>query len=500
VTSLFVIVRTGPDAGTVLEVGSEPFVLGRQRGCDMVVRDERASRRHAELRVIEEAILRVTDLDSANGTYVEGERITQADLAPGKELRIGDVVFRVAAEAPEDPLTPAPPTRIDRPGELRSEREREPAGAGSAGGGAQPWTSGQGNVATQSMVRRMVDSSAKSARRTSLLAAGIAAVAILILAGLALTGTLGGGGDDVPAVVARVSPSTVLVQTARQGTPTGTGSGWVLDAPKGLIVTNAHVANQGEQYTVAVGGKARPATLQASAPCEDLAVLKVTDTGGLRPAVLGSDASVAQGETVVALGFAANSTPEDPVGSTRGVVSGLSTAFRDPAPDVPAYPDVIQTDTALNPGNSGGPLVDLEGRLVGVNSAARTSGSDGRPLQNVNYAIRIDRVKRILRDLGRGRSLGYVGLALDYPEPSELAEEGLPSGVRIVGAGTAVEGERLVGELLAGIDGQAIAAGTLDAYCKVAADLKPGGEVVLNIATPGEEQTREVRVRVPSGS
>ena len=97
---------------------------------------------------------------------------------------------------------------------------------------------------------------------------------------------------------------------------------------------------------------------------------------------------------MVALGFPARAAANDKVTSTRGVVSATDAQFRDPRfLDVPAYKDAIQTDTALNPGYSGGPLADLDGRLVGANAAARTTGSDGRPLEGQNYAVSIDRTR-----------------------------------------------------------------------------------------------------------
>ena len=246
---------------------------------------------------------------------------------------------------------------------------------------------------------------------------------------------LGGDDDDeVPQVVAKAAPSTVLVETQRLGARTGTGSGWVLDADEGLVVTNAHVVNQGDTFRVVAGGKARPARVVADAPCEDLALLQVRDRAGLEQASLATGASVEQGETVVALGYGADAAPGDSVGSTTGVVSVARTSFDDPAPDVPAYPEVVQTDTALNPGNSGGPLVDLDGRVIGVNSAARTTGSDGRPLQNVNYAIAIDRARTVLDQLRDGRSSGWTGLTFGYPTEDELRADGLPAGVRVTGA------------------------------------------------------------------
>ena len=214
-------------------------------------------------------------------------------------------------------------------------------------------------------------------------------------------------------MVARVAPSTVLVGAEREGALNGTGSGWVLDAAEGLIVTNAHVVNQGTRFTVAADGRSRTAELVGSAPCEDIALLRVQDTAGLETARLATSDSVSQGETVVALGFPADAAAGDAVAATRGVVSRVQTEFTEPGPDVPAYSSVLQTDTPLNPGNSGGPLVDLEARVVGVDAAARTTGEDGRALQNVNYAITIDRARAVIADLRAGRASAWTGLTFD---------------------------------------------------------------------------------------
>ncbi len=113
------------------------------------------------------------------------------------------------------------------------------------------------------MVRRLVDAGTRRATRAGLLAA---TGALLIAVGVVRAGVAGGDDDRVPQVVAKLRPSTVLVTTERDGALAGTGSGWVLDASEGLIVTNGHVLNQGETFTVAADGKSRPATVVGVAP------------------------------------------------------------------------------------------------------------------------------------------------------------------------------------------------------------------------------------------
>ena len=474
-------VRSGPDAGSAAELPeTTPFVLGRQRGSDLVVRDSRASRRHLELTPEGGGRWRLRDLGSANGTYVDGTRVEETVLEGGEDIKIGEVVIAVSRRAPEGRAgaSPVPVPAVTN---------RTPAGA----------TDMAPQLATHSMVRRMVDAGSRRASRTSLLAGGGALVtAVGVVAVLLATGVIGGGSDDaVPQVVAEVAPSTVLITTERDDVPTGTGSGWVLDAAEGLIVTNAHVVNQGTAFTVAAGGRSRPATVLGAAPCEDLALLKVQDTDGLRTATLAPADSVAQGETVVAMGYPADATAADSVGSTRGVVSAARTEFRDPGPDVPTYPSVLQTDTSLNPGNSGGPLVDLEARVVGVNAAARTE-ADGRVLQNVNYAITIDRARTVLADLRAGRAAAWTGLTFGYPSKEDLQSEGLANGLRVTGVqpGTpAAEAGIAPGALLAGVDDMKIA-NTLQSYCAVVAGRVSGDEVVLAFARPNSTRPRFVRI------
>jgi S1-C subfamily serine protease len=453
-------VLSGADAGRTVEIppDGKAFVLGRVRGCDLVIRDEGASRHHAELRPEPAGGLRVRDLGSANGTFVDGRRIEEAMLAGGEELKIAGVEIAVLAHAPE------------------------------ALGGGEP-------VPTWSVVGRLVDHRTRGARRATWVALGAAALALATVAFVLL---VGGGEDDrsVPQVVKRLAPSTVLVEALRGERRTATGSGWVLDAGEGLVVTAAHVVNEGTRYRLAIDGQARPAELVGSAPCEDLALLRVDGAAGLRDAPLGKGSGVEQGETVVALGFPASAAPTDKPTSTRGVVSSERTTFRDPSPDVPGYREAVQTDTALNPGFSGGPLANLDGRLVGVNAAARTTGSDGRPLQGQNYAIGIDRARRVLAELRRGRSVSWTGATFGYPTTEELLQRRLPPGLYLTGAVPGTPAARAGlggrGEVLAGLDDRPLAP-ALSSYCAAVAGRSGGDELKLTLARPGGK-TREVVV------
>jgi S1-C subfamily serine protease len=249
------------------------------------------------------------------------------------------------------------------------------------------------------------------------------------------------------------------------------------------------------EFSVVVDGREHPAQVHAVAPCEDLALLRVRDAEGLQAAPLGG--AVEQGETVVALGYPADAGAGTTLAATTGVVSAASTSFQDPAPDVPAYPEVIQTDTALNPGNSGGPLADLDGRVIGINAAARTSGTDGRALQNQNYAIPIAHARPVLDELRAGRSQAWLGATFGYPTIEDLAEQELPPGLFLTGAlpGTPVAEAGLgANELLVAVDGREVG-NTLAGYCQAAGEIPSGRRVTLQLRGADGEQ-RQLRVRM----
>ena len=207
----------------------------------------------------------------------------------------------------------------------------------------------------------------------------------------------------MPELIAAVEPSTVQIRgkNAPSDESVGTGTGWVLDAEQGLVVTNAHVVNAFPLMVVAVGDDERSAEIVGVAPCEDLAVLRLRDTEGLVTLPLGSQSRLVLGETVVALGFPVNAALGDDLTATTGVVSVVQTEWSIPSLDVPLLTNVVQTDAVINPGNSGGPLVTLEGELVGVNSAGLTQFGN-RPIQGQGYSIGVDRVREVDRQPARG--------------------------------------------------------------------------------------------------
>ena len=461
-------VLSGEDAGRVVEVtgtAERPFVLGRVQGSDLVIRDARASRRHVALTPAPEGGVRLEDLGSANGTLLDGAPVRETTLRGGETLEVGGVRIAVLD-------APPPATGTAEPG----------GGAQDAAEAAPLETAGLRSEPSLSALRRLGARNTGRSRGAPVLlaAAGVAVGAGLVL----LISGVGGrtAEERAPEVVRAVAPATVMVLARRDGAPSGRGSGWLLDS--GLVVTAAHVVNQGAGFSAGTGSQLRRASVVAAAPCEDLALLQAPGWQGRARLSLGDAGDVEQGETVFAFGFPAGSSPGEDASSTRGVVSAASTFFRDPAPDVPFYPEAIRTDTALDPGFSGGPLVDLDRNVIGVNAAARATGDDGRPLQGANYAIAADRARRVLDDLRRGRSRAWIGANFGYPTREELAAQHLPEGLFLLGAvagsPAALAGLGGKGELLTAVDGHAVGR-TLSGWCAATRGIASGQRARLTV-------------------
>ena len=179
----------------------------------------------------------------------------------------------------------------------------------------------------------------------------------------------------------------------------GEGSGFIIDAD-GHILTNNHVIDRAERITVKLSnGRTVRAHVVGSDPDTDIALIKVDGQSGLPVAPLGDSATLRMGEWVVAIG--------DPLGYehsvTVGVVSYIGRKLFDASLD-----SYIQTDAAINFGNSGGPLINTRGEVIGINAAISARGS------NIGFAVPISLASSILPQLrARGRvSRGYIGVAL----------------------------------------------------------------------------------------
>jgi S1-C subfamily serine protease len=216
---------------------------------------------------------------------------------------------------------------------------------------------------------------------------------------------------------------------------------------------------------------------------------------------LDSQSNVKEGADVVALGYPQSASAAPKLTATSGVVSVAKTQYSESVPDIPNYPNVIQIDAALNPGNSGGPLIrSASKKLIGVNSAVRTQNQQGRAIQGQNYAIGVDRVKDVVNFLRTGKSLGWVGFNLAYPTAAQLGT--LPPGVKasagVVGtpAAKVANGKTL---LIVGVNGKRVN-NSLASYCDAAANLQSGQTATFTVidasdpAHPGKQRTLKLRV------
>ena len=309
-------------------------------------------------------------------------------------------------------------------------------------------------------------------------------------------------------VYKQMAKSTVLVASAyvsshhiTQASGKGLGSGILIDE-EGAIVTNAHVVEGAAKITVTFhDGTRLPAELIGSDPQTDVALLQVTLPKGEHvPAPLGDSDKLEIGQKVLAIGH--------PFGLgyafSTGIVSGFGKLFE--TKQEVFQERVIQTTTPFNPGNSGGPLVDSEDRVVGINSAILLGA------QNIGFAIPINTVKSVLAELrAHGRvirpwlgikgkfvtdelrnliALPLVGglLIIDVEEGSPAAKIGLRAGELDV----TIEGESWVlgGDIIGSINGQDVKNG--EQYAKVFRQLKAKQSITLKLYRDGEAHTLDV--------
>ncbi len=520
---------SGEHTGRAIEIEGRRMVVGRGADCDVVLReDSEVSRRHAAFEPQLGGTFVLTDLGSTNGTFINGHRITgSVSLRGGESVRIGETTFRVEGQAapaggPQPPApgafggpSPQAPPAGDfaapppQPPPLQRAPGLPPAGQPGAGGPSAPLPPGTPlaippKPPSASMIERV--KLRRSVMRANLLATVAILITVLVLSGVAVawaTGVIGGGGGgDAPTkadIVDAVTPSTVLVNHKRGGRTAFVGTGWVLDADKGLVVTNAHVVDGAESVKVVVEEKERSAKVMGVARCEDQAVLEVSDTSGLETLGLGSQSTLKRGTDVLAMGFPGNASPEDELTATTGIVSIPRTSYDTrQTPDVPLLDNVVQTDAAINPGSSGGPLVTFDERLVGMNTAGY-SDSAGRFLEGQGYAVGVDRIKEIVPTLRKGESIGWAGFGVDPANPRALEDAGLPDGVIVTGAldGSPADDAGLGDgrdRILAAVNGSVLDGSSVRDYCSAVSGIRSGEEATLTVLEPGSAP-RDLRVR-----
>jgi S1-C subfamily serine protease len=336
------------------------------------------------------------------------------------------------------------------------------------------------------------------------------------------------GGFDPGQIYERLSPGVVTVLSIFEGVSLlesegegGQGSGFVLDS-QGYIATNAHVVTTGELagseradevFVEFADGNRVPAEIVGDDPNADVALLKI-DPAGLRltPLRLGSSDGLEVGEPVAAIG--------SPFGERQSLSIGVISAVDRSIESLTRFQigDAIQTDAAINPGNSGGPLLDVRGRVIGVNAQIKSESGGG---EGVGFAIPVDTVARSLRELREdGRvEYGYLGVttlplwpqlakrldldARDGGLVQEVEEDSPADEAGLRGGGDEIEFQatplRTGGDVIVAVNGRRLT--RREDLADVISTMSAGQRVRLQVLRDGERRTIEVELgQRPAGS
>ncbi|WP_010525228.1 trypsin-like peptidase domain-containing protein [Nesterenkonia sp. F] len=406
-----------------------------------------------------------------------------------------------------------------------------PSGGPDGRGSRRPVTVGLGALAAGVVV-------------ASLLGGGVGAGTVALLSDQPTVQTSGGTGEGVTinnpesatavtAAAAKASPSVTTLQVSAGGQG-GSGSGIILD-DEGHILTNTHVVTLGgaasdPQISVRLNdGSTRSAQVVGTDPVSDLAVIKVDDPSGLQPAELGSSGDLNVGDQAVAIGaplglsgtvtdgiisakertisVASSAAPEEgeadaPEQQEQQEGEGFEFYFPDmeeQAPQSQIHLNVLQTDAAINHGNSGGALVDDEGRIIGVNVAIASGGGGSTTSQDsgnigVGFAIPVDYAQRVAEELiADGEvSHGLLGVTVGpSQDPSQQQTATAGATVQEVASDSpAAEAELQSGDVITGVDDRSIADSTdLTATIR---EYSAGSDVTITYRRDGEEQQADV--------
>jgi putative serine protease PepD len=304
------------------------------------------------------------------------------------------------------------------------------------------------------------------------------------------TGDTSSASLNSSAVFASVSPGVVEIAAAGVGSSqsgpfgqgssasTATGSGFVSDG-KGHIVTAAHVVDGATSVKVTFSdGTTRTATVTGKDDATDVAVLKVDPSGlTLHPLKLGSSAALGVGDAVAAIG--------SPFGYeesiSTGIVSGLDRTIQ--APNGFTVAHAVQTDAALNPGNSGGPIVDSSGRVIGIADQIATNGS-AEQSSGVGFAVPTDLIKSELPNLEAGRAVSHAYLGIGTGESTGTTGALVGS---VTAGGPAASAGLKAGDVVTAIGGTKIT-GSGDLVAAIASHA-PGDQVKVTIRRGSGTQT-----------
>ena len=360
--------------------------------------------------------------------------------------------------------------------------------------------------------------STNSPRRLSLwraLAVVLGAVALGFALGIFAAVQFGWSQDDVPSlfddaqvsrIFEQVSPAVVEVEAVRrigniQFDIPFWGSGFLVDRD-GHIVTNYHVVAGGEEFVIRLSdGSEVPAERLGVSQADDLAVLRVdpSHVEGVTPLTLADSSRVAPGQLAIAVGSPFREFNSIGVGIISGIERGHSSVLHRP------IPDMIQTDVPLNPGNSGGPLLNADGEVIGINTSIRIeSGSRRVEDFRLGFAVPSNTARSLLPQLVASVDLRRPWIGIQgAPVPRQMMEDrGLPRGIYVTGVFIDSPARRAGlkafprfgisgnGDVITAVDD--IEVGSVDDMVSYLNSKTPGDEVTLTLFREGQERTVDV--------
>ena len=311
------------------------------------------------------------------------------------------------------------------------------------------------------------------------------------------------GSVTIPQLVNRVIPAVVSIDV-KSGGNEDEGTGMIITSD-GEVITNNHVielysqgGNTGSITVTEYGQtKALPATLIGYDQSKDVALLKINSASGLPTVTFGNSSKAVVGDAVVAIGNALGLSAGTPT-VTQGIVSALgrSVTAGGVGTQTETLQNLIQTDAAINAGNSGGPLIDTAGQVIAMNTAVAGTSSDGTSSQNIGFAIPIVQVESLLPGLQKGGQAGsgggYLGVDITTLTPALRQQYGFTPTtgaviLTVVSGSPAAKAGLVQGDVIVNIAGKPIT--SAEDLQKVIQDSKPGETVTITYYVGDSKRT-----------
>jgi S1-C subfamily serine protease len=313
-------------------------------------------------------------------------------------------------------------------------------------------------------------------------------------------------------IATQIDPAIVdITSTLSLEGATAAGTGMVV-TPSGEVLTNNHVIEGETNITAKIGNRSQTynARVLGTDPADDVALLQIEGVSGLPTVKLGVSSRVTIGQPVVAIGNALNLPGPPKVTQGTITATGRSITVRDGLGHAEQLSNLIQTNAALQPGNSGGPLIDADGRVIGMNTAAAADSTD--TASNVGFAIPIDAANSIVQQIQGGHettsvrlgATAFLGVRLQSDDTGSGPGTGGPSRgsgsigsgavVQSVNAGSPAAGAGLgTGDTITSFDGQSVSsAATLT---QLVHTKHPGDTVTVEwTSSSGQQRTADVRL------